>query len=43
MRNKPEGLARFLSSNSRPSRNTRKARLQDRRYSFPGSVRASPR
>jgi hypothetical protein len=25
-RNKPEGLARFLPSNSRPSRNTRKAR-----------------
>src|SRR5438132_2012125 len=27
-RNNPQGLARFLSSNSRPSRNTRKARLQ---------------
>src|SRR5438128_4002430 len=42
-RNKPEGLARFLSSKSRPSRNTRKARLQDSRYSFPASVRARPR
>src|ERR1700747_3638374 len=32
MRKRPEGLERFLSSNSRPSRNTRKARLQDKRY-----------